>query len=596
MVVYLSIVIPTYNSFKNKQGSIELTISSIFKQKSINNVEIIIIDDGSSDKTTDYLKSLQDVDCDFDLMLLSKKHDGNRAKSRNLGIQKARGKLILFLDDDTVLLSPYCIKKTIEMWKPQTFLCGAKRYWTYPIWDRNKILELIHSSRFEKIKKMSFVPIGLNRYNGCRDLLEFSFLSNFGVVSREDLINVGGFDEGYTGWGYEETDLMFRLLDRGLKFINLWPFVSVLHLNHPLGESEPHITGTNRERFYEKLKKKGMVFKVNHLFGVFEDDGHEIFLRYSVNRNKRSSLSQYSNNTYVEKKPYKLEFKSNNNDPLISVIISTYNSFENNKGCLELVLNSLKNQTLEGYEVIIVDDGSTDRTPEFISKFSAENLPFNLVYLYLEHSGNRSKCRNIGVKEAHSSLLLFLDSDTIFLSDYALEQIMNIYKPNHFMCGAKRFWTFVTWDRNLFLNAIKSRNYELIMKKCILPHGINRRKGFRDLFEYSFIANCGVVSKKDFENVGGFDEITFDGWGREDVDLMLRLYLNGVGFINLHELISVVHLNHPINSTELKNRELYFKKYEMREKEHGFIFKVNHLFGVFENDGTEILVPIKGGE
>ena len=170
--------------------------------------------------------------------------------------------------------------------------------------------------------------------------------------------------------------------------------------------------------------------------------------------------------------------------------------------------------------------------------------------------------------EAKGDLLFFLDDDTIFLSDDGLEKLITTYKPGFFLCGAKRFWSHITWDRNQFFKRIKQNNYQKIRKNIFLPVGINRRKGFRDLYEYSFLSNCGLVAKSDFMKVKGFDEEIFCGWGREDVDLMFRLYLNNVKFINLFDKLSVLHLNHCISSQDAEKRELYFKKYEQRDDEY----------------------------
>lgn len=594
----LSIIIPTFNSFANKQGSLELTLTSILKSKT-DTYEIVIVDDGSNDNTADYLNKLLDFKNSFDVKVISKEHDGNRGKSRNIGAQRSSGELLLFIDDDIILLSDDTLENVLKIWKKKRFMCGARRFWTHPIWDREYILTLIHKSNYNGIKNRGFVPKGLNRYNGCRDLLEFSFLSNFGLVHREDFFAAGGFDDEYTGWGYEETDLMFRLLQRGVEFVNLWSSIDILHLNHPLGKSEADMTSKNRKRYYSKTSETGVIFKVNHLFGVFENDGSEIFQRIgcSVERGK-----QLNSPTSVEYENWReigtdskvrQHFIGSSSDPIISVIIPTHNSFALKKGSIEVVLASLENQVLRDYEVIVIDDGSNDQTIDFLKDYSQRELPFNFKYISQRYCGNRANCRNIGARKAKSSLLLFLDDDTIFLSDDAIKRVINAYKPKHFLCGAKRYWSYVTWDRNLFLYAVRKQNYEKLKAKYILPVGINRRMGFRDLFEYSFLANCGVVAKTDFENVGGFDEVTFSGWGREDVDLMLRLYLNRVYFINLHNWVSVLHLNHPIREEDARNREASFKKYETREREYGYIFKINHLFGVFEKDGDDILIPYR---
>lgn len=90
-----------------------------------------------------------------------------------------------------------------------------------------------------------------------------------------------------------------------------------------------------------------------------------------------------------------------------SIIIPTYNR----RRILEKVLQALLNQTYppERFELIVVDDGSTDDTRDLVMSLKA---PFNLHYLYQPNRG-RSAARNLGIRWARAPLLIFLDSDIV---------------------------------------------------------------------------------------------------------------------------------------------------------------------------------------
>ncbi len=89
-------------------------------------------------------------------------------------------------------------------------------------------------------------------------------------------------------------------------------------------------------------------------------------------------------------------------EPLISVCIPTYNRVD----CLKEALDSASNQDFGDYEIVIVDDGSTDETEELISSFNNDKIRF----IKKEHSG-APDTRNRAIKEARGSYILWLDSD-----------------------------------------------------------------------------------------------------------------------------------------------------------------------------------------
>ena len=279
---------------------------------------------------------------------------------------------------------------------------------------------------------------------------------------------------------------------------------------------------------------------------------------------------------------------------MISIITSTRNSFLQKKGSLELMLKSLKKQTsLEDYELVVVDNDSEDDSLDFLESFK-HHAPFQNMKIIKNdvEVSNRSRSRNIACQKADGEFFLFIDDDVVLPDKYILKNIRKFAKEGFFATGAARCWTYINWKREVLLENIKKEEWPKDSEYYFLPKGIKRETGYRDLFEYSFIGNFGLVDKKSFFEVGGFDEKTFNGWGREDVDLMLRLYLNKTKYQLLFDDIWIIHLNHSLSKLDAEQRSESFQKYKKRESELGFVFKVNHLYGVFENDGTAILEPL----
>ncbi len=118
----LSIIIPVYNAEK----FIERCVNSIIDQaKDFSDIELVIINDGSTDKSPQILKRLQDL---YPIIILYDQQNSGEGHTRNVGLEKAKGDYIWFIDADdyiegTVLNN---IHKTLVNQKPETILFGYK--------------------------------------------------------------------------------------------------------------------------------------------------------------------------------------------------------------------------------------------------------------------------------------------------------------------------------------------------------------------------------------------------------------------------------------------------------------------------------------
>lgn len=103
--------------------------------------------------------------------------------------------------------------------------------------------------------------------------------------------------------------------------------------------------------------------------------------------------------------------ESNPADPFFSVIIPTYNRA---KPLLEAVI-SVQNQTFQDFELIIIDDGSTDNTAELMQNIADQDGRVRYVY---QENAERSAARNHGIELATGEYICFLDSDDVYLEDH----------------------------------------------------------------------------------------------------------------------------------------------------------------------------------
>lgn len=113
--------------------------------------------------------------------------------------------------------------------------------------------------------------------------------------------------------------------------------------------------------------------------------------------------------------------------PFFSIIIPAFNVELYLPQCLDSVLN----QTCIDYEIILIDDGSTDKTCQICDKYAT--IQNNIVVIHKKNAG-LSEARNDGVRLAHGNYLFFLDSDDWIHNDNVLrilkEQLINEHQPD----------------------------------------------------------------------------------------------------------------------------------------------------------------------
>ena len=103
---------------------------------------------------------------------------------------------------------------------------------------------------------------------------------------------------------------------------------------------------------------------------------------------------------------------------LVSVITPSFNAAK----VLPHAINSVLSQSYQNFEIIVVDDGSTDNTKEVVEKYINNSNPCRIRYIYQENAGV-SNARNTGMKKAKGQYIAFLDSDDIFLEESLAERV-----------------------------------------------------------------------------------------------------------------------------------------------------------------------------
>ncbi len=190
--------------------------------------------------------------------------------------------------------------------------------------------------------------------------------------------------------------------------------------------------------------------------------------------------------------------------PKVSVIIPTYNR----EKYITETINSVLKQTYSDYEIIVVDDGSTDNTEQLIK----EQFGDKIIYLFKTNGGPAS-ARNLGIRVAKGEYIAFLDSDDLWMPEKLEIQID--YMDAHPECG-------LSFTKALSFIADSISQYE----DMELMYNITTSPTLKNLIQGNFIPNLTVITQKRcIDDVGGFDERK-ELIGKEDYELWIRVAMN----------------------------------------------------------------------
>ena len=213
----------------------------------------------------------------------------------------------------------------------------------------------------------------------------------------------------------------------------------------------------------------------------------------------------------------------------ISVVIPTYNR----KSILEKCLKALERQNLtnsiSNYEIVVIDDGSTDGTALWIRK-NSKILPH--VVLYEQEHGGPALGRNLGVMKSKYEIIIFIDSDLIVLEDFLV-------------CHVNKLSS--SWDK---FNK-KCFTYGSVINTASFNNPEKERYKLTDVSFAYFATGNVAISKELLLNVGLFDT-TFSLYGWEDLELGERLKKVGTKLVKCPEAVGF-HWHPPFDCGQIES-------------------------------------------
>lgn len=224
----------------------------------------------------------------------------------------------------------------------------------------------------------------------------------------------------------------------------------------------------------------------------------------------------------------KKHYDPEKNYPLISVIVPAYNRAD----FILRPLNSVCNQSYNNFEIIVVDDGSTDNTASFIKNYKDKRIK------YIKHTENRGvpSARNTGIKAARGEYITFLDSDDEIYPEKFEIQLNRL-------CDLSDSYGLIYCGYSLFINSTEEHVMDIVpeeygnicdalLKRCI------------------FAVHTPLIRKSCFEECGLFDESLP---GCEDWDMWIRLSQH-YKFTFVPDILAKFYIHGEQKSTNLKNK------------------------------------------
>ncbi len=236
----------------------------------------------------------------------------------------------------------------------------------------------------------------------------------------------------------------------------------------------------------------------------------------------------------------------------VSIVIPAYNAEQYLGETIESVLA----QTFDDFELLIIDDGSTDNTAEIVSNYSLKD---NRVKLISQENQGVSIARNTGIKIAKGEYIAFLDSDDKWLPNKLAAHIEHFEKTPDLGISFARV-EFITFDG-------KSTNYFSRSRLSkIAPKHL--------YYENIIITPSNVVIRRNiFDNIAGFDSNLS---GTEDAELFFRIIYQGWKIEGIDKVLVCYRTNQAGISSNLYRMEEDWNKFNLKIKTYAPEFVNQH--------------------
>ena len=555
-----------YVSFNSKKWFEGLFSSWKNVDYDLKQVNIFVVDNNSNEETKSALQSVKEqygpLFNNFEVLLQSENY--GFGKANNIGFAKGTEDYVCFLNIDTEMF-PDTLSKLEQEIKESDEKVGLWEFRQFP-YEHPKFYDVLTG--------------------------ETSWSSGAAFAVRRELFGrLGGFDERIFMYA-EDVDLSWRIKAEGY-ILKYCPKVRITHYSYESAREIKPVQYVSsvinnlllRYRFGGRktiLKGHALVWKVIKGPEAFEGSrkmlkkaywGHFKQVSHFRKRGKKKiAYIQAANFAGFDYSPIRDGAFYVNEEPaekpLVSIIVRTCGR----PAVLRETLISLRKQTYENIEIVIVEDGEAKSEAMIKSEFS----DLNILYHPTINKVGRSKAGNLAMELAHGKYLNFLDDDDLFYADHVEVLVSNLVKAKN---GEKAAYS------TAFETPIKIESKDPYVYEVMTYNGVHKQ-AFDPvmLCHHNYIPiQCIMFEKSLFEDYGGLDETTD---ALEDWDLWVR-YSTHTDYIFVFKTTSIYRV--PAEQVINKDRQkaLDDALIVMREKHKGYRREVSvyDLAMMYQNRG-----------
>ena len=501
-VIKVSVVIPTYNRLNT---GLKKCIKSVLLQ-TYQPHEIIIIDDGSTDKTESYIKSLNIKK----LKYIKLKHTGSPAIARNIGIKNSNGNYIAFIDSDDQWLKNK-LSAQIDI---------IKKY------KKNAICSNAYINSLDRYYfQSSSLCINKNLLISTNKIINSSVLINKSILLKAELYPESSL------YKFEDYLLWYKI-----SFISDFYYINEPLLIYSENNTDRLSIDTKKHIFYNTFITE--CFFINYALKKFDFVSIKKIIVKNFFKVLDFSKSYIGINNNLTKN------KNQNFKKKISIIMPSYN----NENYIDQAIESILGQDYPNFEFLIMNDGSTDRTEEIIRFYLGLNSKIK-IFNNKKRKGI-SYCLNKLIQNANGDFIARMDADDISSKDRLSKQIAKFARGNiDILSSGVRYFG----NKNTL---IKYNN------PCLNNSQIQSR-----LLFYNPINHPTIFFKSSLKNLFKYKTIN-DGF--EDWALWIELINQNIKFYCSDELVLVYRLhaknsgNIPNLKLEEKINKIISKFYQIK--------------------------------
>ncbi len=537
--VRVSIIIPVFNKVEFTEQCLQYLYQNTSAEIGF---EVIVVDNASRDGTAAFLRQARGQYAN--LRVITNKKNRGFSGACNQGARKAKGAYLLFLNNDTEP-KPHWLEPLLEVLDLDARVAAVGSKLLFPdgtiqhagvvVVEDHQINDPV-APRHIHYRRAADSP-------KVNELRTYKVLTAACLLVRKSVFNeVDGFDEGYWN-GYEDVDLCFKIHTRGWKLV-YQPRSVLIHYEKQSGAERFRKANDNIKRLHQLWQGKIIPDYILRADGsVQETEDNQIKL-YQLPRPSTAPAVPSAVKVPAVK-------------PFVSIIILTFNQLPLTKECLDSIARYTRGID---YEVIVVDNGSKDKTPAYLKRW-AKKSPNHHIILNKTNKGFAGG-NNQGVKKAKGNYLLLMNNDIVVSEGWLTGMVEAINRDasvgvvgpmTNFISGRQqeKEVAYKTLDEfHAFAKAYREKNRGRVL-------AVHRLVGF-----------CMMIKKEVIEKIGVLDE-RFGKGNFEDDDFCLRAILEGYRLAIAREVFVHHYGNSSFTGNNLdyvemfsKNREIFLEKWK----------------------------------